>query len=113
MMAIEEFTWYARINAEEEVTFRTRSAQFGDGYQQVSGDGLNPRSQKWTVEFTGSENYIADIKAFLDRHAGTKSFSWRPPLEPLGLFRCNSYKPTALGAGKYNLSATFEQAFAP
>lgn len=112
-MAIEEFTWCARVNAEQEVKFRTRSAQFGDNYKQVSGDGLNPRSQKWTLEFTGDADYIAGIKAFLDRHRGAKSFSWRPPLEQLGLYRCEEYTPTALGADKYNLSATFEQAFAP
>lgn len=112
-MATEEFTWCPRINAEQEVTFRTRSAQFGDGYKQVSGDGINTRSQKWTLEFTGDKEYIAAIKAFLDRHQGTRSFSWRPPLEPLGLYRCNTYTPTALGAGKHSLSATFEQAFAP
>lgn len=112
-MATEEFTWCPRINAEQEVTFRTRSAQFGDGYKQVSGDGINTRSQKWTLEFTGDEGYIIAIKAFLDRHQGTKSFAWRPPLESLGLYRCNTYTPTALGAGKHSLSATFEQAFAP
>lgn len=112
-MAIEIFTWCPRLNAQQEVKFRTRTVQFGDGYKQVTGEGINLRSQTWALEFTGNETYIAAIKAFLDRHQGTKSFSWRPPLEPLGLYRCSTYTPTALGAGKYNLSATFEQAFAP
>jgi len=31
----------------------------------------------------------------------------------LGMFRCDTYKPTALGADKFNLDATFEQAFKP
>ena len=112
-MTIETFTWCPRINPEQEVSFRTRHAQFGDGYAQVSGDGLNPRSQKWTLEFTGNETYITAIKAFLDRHGGVKAFQWTPPLEPLGLYRCAGYKPTPLGNKKYNLSVTFEQAFAP
>jgi phage-related protein len=42
-----------------------------------------------------------------------KAFQWTPPLEPLGLYRCAGYKPTPLGNKKYNLSVTFEQAFAP
>jgi phage-related protein len=79
-MTIETFTWCPRINPEQEVSFRTRHAQFGDGYAQVSGDGLNPRSQKWTLEFTGNETYITAIKAFLDRHGGVKAFQWTPPL---------------------------------
>ncbi|PUW00461.1 phage tail protein, partial [Cronobacter sakazakii] len=28
-------------------------------------------------------------------------------------YRCDAYRPSALGAGKYSLSATFTQAFAP
>lgn len=112
-MAIEVFSWCPRVNAEADTTFRTRKAKFGDGYEQVSGDGLNPRSQQWTLNFTGNEAYILEIKAFLDRHGGTKSFQWKPPLEDLGLYRSEDYKPTALGAGKFNLEATFIQAFRP
>ncbi|MDD8160574.1 phage tail protein, partial [Escherichia coli] len=67
-MAIETFTWCPRLNAEADINFRVRKAQFGDGYQQVSGDGINPRSQKWTLQFTGTETYIGAIKDFLDRH---------------------------------------------
>ena len=112
-MAIQTFTWCPRLNAEADTTFRTRKAQFGDGYTQVAGDGLNPKSQKWTLSFTGDESYIGAIKAFLDAHQGTKAFLWKPPLEPLAMFRCDTYNPTALGAGKYTLDATFEQAFKP
>ncbi|PMC12767.1 phage tail protein, partial [Klebsiella aerogenes] len=43
---------------------------------QVSGDGLNPRSQEWELNFVGTEDYIRPIKQFLDRHGGTKSFQW-------------------------------------
>lgn len=112
-MALETFSWCPRINPQQEVNFRTRKAKFGDGYEQVSGDGLNPRSQSWTLNFTGDEAYISSIKAFLDRHQGTRAFLWKPPLEPLGLYRCDTYKPTPLGAKKYNLEATFTQAYKP
>ncbi|MFX0395145.1 phage tail protein, partial [Morganella morganii] len=50
---IEIFTWCPRVNPTEDITYKTRRAKFGDGYEQVSGDGLNPRSQKWSLEFTG------------------------------------------------------------
>lgn len=112
-MAILFFTWCPRLNAAADTKFRTRTVQFGDGYKQVSGDGLNPRSQEWTLSFTGNEAYIRAIRDFLDDHGGTKAFQWQPPLEPVGLFRCESYKPSALGASKYNLDATFVQAFKP
>ena len=112
-MAIETFTWCPRINAEADTSFRVRKAQFGDGYEQVSGDGLNTRTQQWTLNFTGNETYISAIKSFLDRHEGTKAFQWKTPLEHLGLYRCETYKHTGLVEWKFNLEATFIQAFKP
>lgn len=112
-MAIQTFNWCARINASADVTFRTRKAQFGDGYTQVAGDGINNRGQQWSLEFVDDEATIKAIMAFLDNHAGIKSFFWNPPLTSKGLFRCETYKPTALGGGVFSISATFIQSFAP
>lgn len=112
-MAIQTFSWCPRINAEADTSFRVRKAQFGDGYEQVSGDGLNTKKQQWSLNFTGNESYISAITDFLDSHEGTRAFQWKPPLEPLGLYRCETYKPTGLGAGKFNLEATFLQAYKP
>ena len=112
-MAIETFTWCARINAAGEAQFSTRKIQFGDGYTQVAGNGLNNRTQSWDLTFTGNESMISAIKQFLDSHKGYRSFQWQPPLEPTGLYRCENYKPVALGAGLFDLTATFEQAFKP
>lgn len=112
-MAIETFTWSPRIDAQAEVKNRVRKAQFGDGYTQVSGDGLNTRSQEWSLSFVGSEDYIQAIREFLDRMAGSKSFLWKPPLYPLGLWRCEDYKPRAMGGDIYSLDATFIQEFKP
>ncbi|AOO56452.1 phage tail protein (plasmid) [Raoultella ornithinolytica] len=112
-MAIEIFTWSPRINPTETVDFRVREAKFGDGYTQTSGDGLNNREQQWELSFVGTEEYIRQIKQFLDRHGGTKSFQWTPPLEDVGLFRCKQYKPVPMGGENYSLSATFIQGFKP
>lgn len=112
-MALETFTWSPRVNPTQTVNMRTRKAQFGDGYTQVSGDGINPRSQEWDLTFIGPESYIQTIKQFLDQHEGIKSFVWKPPLEDSGLYRCEQYKPTPMGGGNYSLTATFTQAFKP
>ncbi|MEQ4901993.1 phage tail protein, partial [Proteus vulgaris] len=50
-MKMETFTWCPRVNPTEDVSYNTRKAKFGDGYEQVSGNGLNSRSQKWSMEF--------------------------------------------------------------
>ncbi len=108
---IETFTWCPRINAQADTTFRVKKAQFGDGYAQVAGDGLNNRSDSWQLEFVGEEAMIEQIVAFFDRHAGHKAFIWKPPLRPKGLFRCEQYKPVALGGGNYSLTTSFIEAF--
>jgi phage-related protein len=62
---------------------RVNAAQFGDGYSQRSGDGLNvsPRtiSAQWSMlDQAEAENY----EAFFDAHAATP-FLWAPPGETL------------------------------
>ena len=53
---IEIFTWCPRVNPTEDITYKTRRAKFGDGYEQVSGDGLTPaaRSGHWNLPVAGS-----------------------------------------------------------
>ncbi|AVK38726.1 phage tail protein [Morganella morganii] len=110
---IETFTWCPRVNPTEDITYKIRRAKFGDGYEQVSGDGINARSQKWSLEFTGRGEYITAIRQFIDLHGGIKAFQWKPPLEPVGLYRCADHKLTPLGGDNYSLSLTFTQAFKP
>ncbi|QXO44627.1 phage tail protein [Morganella morganii] len=112
-MMIETFTWSPRVNPVEEVTYKIRKAKFGDGYEQVSGDGINSRSQKWSLEFVGNHEYITGIRRFIDNHGGIRSFQWRPPMEQLGLYRCDDPKLTPLGGNNYSISLTFTQAFKP
>lgn len=105
--------WCPRVNASGDTAFRFRKAQYGDGYAQYAGDGINAIKQEWSLEFVGDETYIKAIKTFLENHAGIKSFYWVPPLGTKNLFRCEGYKPSALGNGIYSLSCTFMQSFAP
>lgn len=108
---METFTWCPRVGAQGTTRHRTRSAQFGDGYAQVSGDPINAKVQSWPLTFTQPESIAAEIRDFLDRHRGYKAFFWTPPLGELSLWRVTEYNIQAVGAGMYNISATFEQAF--
>ncbi|CBJ79809.1 Gp17 [Xenorhabdus bovienii str. Jollieti] len=110
---MEIFTWLPRVNASSNVEFAIRKAKFGDGYEQVSGAGINPKSMRWTLDFVGNEKHITEIIAFLDRHEGHKSFIWTPPLASKGLFRCESYKYQAIDYKTYALSTEFIEAHAP
>jgi len=113
-MAIKTFSFPARVNASGDVQFRLRKAQFGDGYSQVAGDGINPITRSWELSFVGKLDKILPVIRFLEEHQGVKSFQWLPPLGVLGLYRCESgYKPVAMGAGVYSLTTTFTEAFNP
>lgn len=112
-MATETFEWCPRITSQVDITLRTRKAQFGDAYAQVAGDGINPKLPQWSVSFTGDESYILAIKAFIERHGGWKSFRWKPPLEPEGLYRADTLQLSSHGNNIHTLSSTFIQAYHP
>lgn len=110
-MAIQIFGFPARVNAAGDTRFRIRKAQFGDGYTQVSGDGINPVIRSWDLTFIGKYDYITPIIVFLETHQGVKSFQWTPPTNVPGLYRCEGYKSVAMGGENYTLTATFTEAF--
>ncbi|MGX4728075.1 phage tail protein [Pseudomonas corrugata] len=112
-MVMETFTWVPDKEPSGTVSFRVKSAKFGDGYEQVAEDGINNKTQSWPLTFTGPKARIAEIKAFLDNQKGATAFSWTEPFGEVLLMRCKEYQPTHVGGNVYRLSATFEQAFHP
>lgn len=115
-MVIEHFSW--RIKASSQPTLKSkdtvRAAQFGDGYKQVAGAGLNDETLSYEFSFTGAPGTVRDIYAFLRRHK-TKSFSFTPPGGELTLWRVepDSLQRVTKSKTVETVSATFEQAFAP
>lgn len=79
-MAIETFTWCVHAQSSGTTNYATRSSRFGAGYEQVTADGLNNVSEEWNISISGKGAVIKQVKAFLDLHAGAKSFLWTPPL---------------------------------
>ncbi|WP_252318789.1 MULTISPECIES: phage tail protein [Symbiopectobacterium] len=118
-MAIETFSFYPRVNPEGAFTQRTRSIQFGDGYTQRAGDGINGELQSWPLTFVGNQAHIQPIIAFLRRHKGYNAFQWVNPLAELGLYCCpDGFNVTAMGKNSrsdqvFQLTATFVTAYHP
>ena len=112
MAEIFDFTVDAGTNGA--TTFRVKKAQFGDGYTQRAADGINNSTRKWNI--TVADKYdleIQPIKAFLDTHAGARSFLWTPPNGVQGRYVCESYNESPAIAGLTTLTAVFEESFAP
>ena len=68
-MAIETFIWRTQIQAgmEGELTYATRSASFGDGFEQIAGEGIHPEKQSWPMTFQpmAAELPVANIVSFI------------------------------------------------
>jgi phage-related protein len=68
-------------STQRGVKRRVNKAQFGDGYSQRSGDGLNASPRMFTASWSSLKSTEADIyEAFFDAHKVTP-FLWTPPLE--------------------------------
>lgn len=113
-MALEKFTWSGRLGAAGEEKQRLRTNDYGDGYAQVIGDGINSDTESWPLTFTGQLAYIQPIRDFLKRHKRGRPFAWTPPAGELGLYRyTSSVTRQPLGKALYSLTVTFETAFHP
>ncbi|EMK1731247.1 phage tail protein [Salmonella enterica] len=112
----DTFTWPVQIQEGMEGQFihRVRTAQFGDGYKQVSGDGINPETQSWPVTLTGKHAAMLPVLTFVRGHV-TRAFIWTPPFGTPSLWRvaADSIRATPLSSQVMTVTATFEQAYAP
>jgi phage-related protein len=114
----EVFSWSVRAEPSGQASFRTLDAQFGDGYSQSAADGINTKSQSWTVSFRGiieptCANIIAanEIMDFLDARGGWESFLWTPPASSVqGLYVAKNYG-IQKSAKLITVNATFIEVF--
>lgn len=108
---MEVFKWLPVGNPQCVVKQRVLKAQFGDGYIQAMGDGINNALQTWTLEFAGSR--IDEINTFLLKHQGFNSFQWKTPEGVTAVFMCNGFSRKYYGNRIKSISASFEQVFKP
>lgn len=115
---METFDFPVDNSASIEVSQRNLRTDFGDGYTQEAGDGINTRSEAWRISAMGhwESGRGMPVKAmaeFLDRQGGYQAFEWVTPLGATKLFKCRSgYSLTSKGAGYFQLSASFEEVHA-
>lgn len=119
-MATETFSWPVRAGSTGQVGYRVLTAQFGGGLSQVAVDGPNNIGQSWNVQVIGlwgpssctRTNDVQAAKAFLDDHAGARSFYWTPPGGVQGLYRASSLSLERQGR-VWILTSTFTEVFLP
>lgn len=111
---MSDFNYTPSWDSEVEDDHRTLRAQYGDGYDQESPDGINAVRQMWSLRYDIVP--IADetaIRAFFAARVG-QSFTWTPPggsekrWKLNGKVRSRRVSPTAV-----QLSMTFREHFGP
>lgn len=119
-MAADEFNFRIKAAPTGAVRFRTRDAEFGNGFSQSIGDGYNNKVQSWSVTVFGSLRggacgFIGDYaqaKKFLEDKQGFRSFTWTPPGETVQIrVKCKEFSITPIGNDLYTMSGRFDQAF--
>lgn len=108
------FTWLASYPASKAMKPRVNKAQFGDGYEQRVGDGINTRARIWSVQFNQRLNAeISAINAFLEARDGREAFDWTPPSGAAGRWVCESWEEGVTQPVYSSLTATFREVFEP
>lgn len=108
------FTWTPMTQPEGTVRLRVRRAQFGDGYSQLAGDGLNVKATDWNVTFEGTYAEVKAIEDFLDAQQGYIMFQWTPPGAAASYwYTCTDYRIVPHIGLQKRLTGTFKQEFQP
>lgn len=107
----ETFTWKVERDVDPTIEYRVIESQFGDGYKQASADGINTKSEQYSIKVHGTQDKMQEVMDFFDRHQGYKSFFWTPPLGKLSLFTCMDPKPVNEGGNLYSITGTFVKSF--
>lgn len=92
---------------------RTRTANFGDGYRQDAGDGLNTNPLKGSVIWTHIDpDDGLQILNFFRARKGYEAFWWTPPyFTAPRTFKCVSWHHEATHGRGMTVTADFEEVF--
>ena len=100
-----------QISANEENSYRVLNAQFGDGYEQIAGDGLNTKISSVTLSWNAiSQDHANTIATFLNDRGGAEAFDYTVPGDTLKKYRCDSWSRTR-GGPFDSINATFREVY--
>jgi len=108
------FGFTVETRPQGTVQHKVKKSQFGEGYAQKAGNGLNGKFSTYVVTVDGDYDYVQEARDFLDDHKGYMSFLWTPPNYPGPLrYTCETYTEVSHVGEQSRLTATFEQVYFP
>jgi len=111
---VDKFKWRTMGNPKCTDSSNINEVRFGDGYIQLSSNGINNNSETWELTYTGEKEEIAKVRAFLNSHI-INSFKWVNPFGEEKLYRVvnQSIESEFVGGKVVSLTFQFTQSFAP
>lgn len=110
-MATTVFNFPVQAQDSGQQEYIVRRAQFGDGYEQSAGWGLNGKKKTWSITYSGRKSDVDEVISFLEERQGWQSFLWRDPTGSLGLYKALSFQVVPYAEDVWRLTATFEQSY--
>jgi phage-related protein len=108
------FTIAPDFGASMSLKPRVLVAQFGDGYAQRVGDGINTRAEEWSLTFSArTAAEFGAILSFLEARGGVEAFDWTSPRGTVGRWVCAEWGYSPDTAASNTVTARFVQDFAP
>jgi phage-related protein len=107
------FSFPVEANNTGTKEYLVRTASYGDGYQQSSGEGINSSRKTWSISFSGRKSKVDEVRSFLDERAGYKSFAWTDPNGETALYKAEKYDILPYARDVQKLTTTFTQTFSP
>ena len=100
-------------DASATVTPRTLRVDFGDGYNQRAGDGINTTPAKWTLKWDLIAADATTLITFFRTHGGYTAFEWTPPRSATGpkKFIINDWGEVPYGDSGATITANIEQVY--
>ena len=101
------------VGAQRKPQLKILSADFGDGYSQEAGDGLNYIRDVFELNWEVLTPTQSDaIESFLLAQGGITPFFWLAPGDATPRkFTCKDWEVTYLRVGLRSIKATFRQSF--
>jgi phage-related protein len=113
----DDYIWPVSYTTNIKEMAKTNAVAFGDGYEQVSPNGINSLPITVTVVHDNiSDATVVAILTLLRARKGVTYFRWTPPVPGYNTerkFRCDQWNVQPLQYNANNLSADFREVFDP
>ena len=90
---------------------RTKSIAFGNGYMQITSDGINNNLEKWSLTFILEDADKQIVEDFFTTAGGINYFNWTSPeLDAIRKqYLCPQWQINPLGSNVYQITCTFNE----